>query len=773
MKKTWRWASVVRRAIGAALVTIAAGACSSGVDDRFAAESYDEYTEPLTDVVIGEPGKPVPDSAVAPGAEAAAAPATDAGPSSFPSGFGFWHFDDCSPNSHFLVDSSGAGANAQQALDAACVEGIAGLGVQFRKQKDVVQVPDEPQFSVDQRVAVAAWVHPTTVSGDQPIVIKRLNNKTAFSLGIHNGNIEMSVVLTTGKTFISRAPITPGVWSHVGGTYDGRFVFLFLNGEQVGQVASAGTLRNVFAPIRIGATTQTQHFDGIIDDVFLSTNPITKDEIIALSCIRRPSTIAVNPPTSGPVQAGTSFHYDVTATNNDVGSCGGSQYEMFFNFFDPNITTSVNPFFSQDVQPGQAFTFGADVRSTEDVDEGPHVLPFTVFKFGQTFESLSGQLTYEVAPPTGCFVRTKRELMITHTSVVDDPVRAAGGGAWSFGGLMSQVSPVVDENAPASQAGPMVEKLFQTWLTDQTVNGFRVPARPAIQQVLFDNWPRIHNGELGLSQAPLRLQAIVNRMDLRDLEKGSAGEARFVFAVNGPGGFFPQQFTVILEYNLPAKTEQDVRDWANLWHGLSSHPFPSEEYNAALEALTRRFTDRGSAPGQTNGSALLRLRTNEIALSFRWELREFVLSPETGFFAETTVKLTPDLGFNQTPTLARFVNQNAAAIVAEKHTVPEQFEGTPFLAGSVFNDLIVWSAPGIADGEARFRFSLNTCNGCHGPETNTSFLQINPRFLGSEATLSPFLTGTTVFDRTTGQVRTLNELARRKDAFTQFLCSTP
>ena len=58
--------------------------------------------------------------------------------------------------------------------------------------------------------------------------------------------------------------------------FDGTFVFLFINGQQFGQVFGAGTIRNVFAPLRIGATTQTQHFDGIIDEVFVSTQPITQ-----------------------------------------------------------------------------------------------------------------------------------------------------------------------------------------------------------------------------------------------------------------------------------------------------------------------------------------------------------------------------------------------------------------------------------------------------------------------------------------------------------------
>ncbi len=348
------------------------------------------------------------------------------------------------------------------------------------------------------------------------------------------------------------------------------------------------------------------------------------------------------------------------------------------------------------------------------------------------------------------------------------PAPSASLGVWTFGHLLRELAPT-PADAPA-----LVEKLFDHWLTDQSVNGFTVSARPAIQSVLLDIWPRTSDGALDLDHSPLRLQAIVNRTDLRNLSAGSAGEGRFVFAVNGPG--FPQQFTVILEYNLPATSAADAATWASLWHGLSSHPFPSEEYNAALEALTRRFSDHGSSPGSINGSALVNLRTNEIALSNigRWELREFNLSPTTGFFDEATVKETPDLGFNGSQVFADFVNQNATAIInevpgANNGTVPTQFEGSPFLGGSVFNDLVEWSGPGIANDDARFHASLNTCNGCHGPEANTSFLQITPRSPGSAATLSPFLTGTTVTD-SAGQTRTLNDLERRRTDFTGIVC---
>jgi hypothetical protein len=262
---------------------------------------------------------------------------------------------------------------------------------------------------------------------------------------------------------------------------------------------------------------------------------------------------------------------------------------------------------------------------------------------------------------------------------------------------------------------------------------------------------------------------------VRKLNQGKAGEGRFVFSVLDPSGFSPflPGFTLIVEYNLPATTDADVLTWANRWHDLGTHPFPSEEYNTALQAVTDLFAGANLVPGQPNGSALAQLRTNEIALSFQWELREFHLSPTTGFFQEAGDALTPDLSLNGTPTLADFVNQNEAAILNQLHTVPATFEGQPFQAGSSINPLIFWTAPGIKNNDARQLFSLNTCNGCHGPETGTGFLQIAPRFPGQVSQLSGFLTGITVSDPVSGVPRTFADLQARKQDLTQLVCTPP
>ncbi len=89
----------------------------------------------------------------------------------------------------------------------------------------------------------------------------------------------------------------------------------------------------------------------------------------------------------------------------------------------------------------------------------------------------------------------------------------------------------------------------------------------------------------------------------------------------------------------------------------------------------------------------------------------------------------------------------------------------------MFNNIDFWNAPGINNPEARHKFSLNTCNGCHGAETQTIFLQISPRAQGQVSQLSAFLTGETVSDPVNGQQRRLSELFRRRQLLEGVVCA--
>ena len=289
-----------------------------------------------------------------------------------------------------------------------------------------------------------------------------------------------------------------------------------------------------------------------------------------------------------------------------------------------------------------------------------------------------------------------------------------------------------------------------------------------MRQLVTRPWLDASGGpRLDLTRAPFRLLAIVNRMDLADLSRGSAGEGRFVFGVVGPNGE-PLEFTVILEFHLPATTQADVDAWADAWHALGALPSDTEAFNAALEAITHRFARRDAAPTRPNGSAINQVRTNELALGVPWEMREFTLN------ASGRLVQTPPALVNETPALAQFINANTTALLDGTHQVPPTFEGQPFLGGSVFlNFRPGWGAPPVVLPEARFRFSVNTCNGCHEAETATSFVHVAPREPGKVAGLSRFLTGGEVPDLMTHGTRTFDELSVRAESLRARLCREP
>jgi hypothetical protein len=293
---------------------------------------------------------------------------------------------------------------------------------------------------------------------------------------------------------------------------------------------------------------------------------------------------------------------------------------------------------------------------------------------------------------------------------------------------------------------------------------------------------------LKMSKAPFRLLAIVNRLDLRgnpafDPARG-AGELRFVFSVldldgqdnttkacNGMEHIqndrpavragVPRQLastevqaglnTVILEYRVPARDQAAVKAWAKRWYALNSKTPGTTDYRDALRDITRSVTKSGVSPERPNGSALLRIRTNETTNEQQWQLREFEINDEGHTPTATTIKLTPSramasgIGDN---VLAAYIRANLSAVLHETHTVPEVAFGRNVLGGETthpgfggfwaIGNLLINSTD---EKKARHLFSLNTCNGCHGAETMTHFAHVEPRLYKQASLLSAFLQG--------------------------------
>lgn len=377
----------------------------------------------------------------------------------------------------------------------------------------------------------------------------------------------------------------------------------------------------------------------------------------------------------------------------------------------------------------------------------------------------------------------QKEILITDVSVVDDPCRtswrgtdASGSacaanavGHWTFGYVMQQLAGNVQVNA-------FMEAWAKTYSTKQLVNGANdVLPRPKADLLTNSDWAT--NKMYSVYDAPFRLLAIVNRVDLESLSMtsgyGSAkslGEGRMVFGVLGSDGS-PLRAVVIFEYNLPSTSlYRTSSDWANAWHKLGS--LSGEAYRAQLQVITDEFlAPQGAAQGPNNGSSIAHVRSNEVAFTDdklqpnQWEMRSYTLqepgvvglppSPcrsNTCMLLPSTLDGTPYKTLNKMPILQDLAYKNSSAILSQSFAVPPRwvFKGNSIqiLSSSVqLNGMAneeVWSftpdnTQPVDYYKLRQSFAFSTCNGCHYNETGTFNLHIQERYPNQPASVSSFL----------------------------------
>ncbi|HEY6180086.1 MAG TPA: hypothetical protein VIX73_36845, partial [Kofleriaceae bacterium] len=120
---------------------------------------------------------PLPEPAAAPAVIALTQPATGL--------TGHWRFDDCSAARAELIDT-GADLNvAYRSSGVHCVDGVLGRAITVAARDALVEVPDQPSFTFEHGITVAAWFRPADVERTQTLFRKRDRSASVFALVLH------------------------------------------------------------------------------------------------------------------------------------------------------------------------------------------------------------------------------------------------------------------------------------------------------------------------------------------------------------------------------------------------------------------------------------------------------------------------------------------------------------------------------------------------------------------------------------------------------------
>src|SRR5206468_5436623 len=129
-------------------------------------------------------------------------------------------------------------------------------------------------------------------------------------------------------------------------------------------------------------------------------------------------------------------------------------------------------------------------------------------------------------------------------------------------------------------------------------------------------------------------------------------------------------FTVIFEYTIALAPGETLRDWAAAWRDLDVRfPAPgTSDYNAALDVVVGKGLARAT---------LRRVLTNEVAFGtadgLPWEMRQFVPAlTDAGAMRllEVAVSATPRLTLASSADLGKWIDENAAAVLAGDNPLP-------------------------------------------------------------------------------------------------------
>jgi hypothetical protein len=192
---------------------------------------------------------------------------------------GWWKLDETSGT--IAADSSGKGNNGT-VRGARWISGKIDGALQFDGVDDYVNCGNSASLNITGQVTLAAWVKTNDSGNSQynPYV-----SKSDHSYALQqkdNNNLEFCIY--DGYWYWVWYPVDSsfnGIWHHLAGTYDGRNLKLYIDGQLVATSDHAGSIASTAYSVEIGRNSELNDrlYSGVIDDVRIYNRVLSQTEI--------------------------------------------------------------------------------------------------------------------------------------------------------------------------------------------------------------------------------------------------------------------------------------------------------------------------------------------------------------------------------------------------------------------------------------------------------------------------------------------------------------
>jgi PKD repeat protein len=323
-----------------------------------------------------------------------------------------------------VADSSGNGNTGTISNATWTAAGRFGNALSFNGTNSWVTVPDSPSVSLTTGMTLEAWVKPTTTSGSRNVLMKEQTGGLSYGLYASSpdksGSSEQVQAHTTGGNYaINGSGNLPlNTWSFLAATFDGSWMRLYVNGQQVSKQKVSGSILEPGGALRIGGdSVWGEYFSGQIDNVRVYNGAISQAQM--RSDMSTPITSSSPVANAGPSESGNegapvAFAGSVTG--------GTAPYTYSWSFGDGGTTTGT-------LTPAHAYA-----------DNGTYTVTLTVTdSLGLSSQASTTAVVANVAPTAsagGPYSGTAGSPVAFSASATDpSPVDTAAGFtyAWNFG----------------------------------------------------------------------------------------------------------------------------------------------------------------------------------------------------------------------------------------------------------------------------------------------------------------------------------------------------
>ena len=200
---------------------------------------------------------------------------------------GAWRFNE--GKGDVVKDASENGSDGK--IDGAkWVDGKFGSkALRFDGKDDSVECGNDKSFDITDTITLAAWHKADVYNPDSFLIIKRNPDCSAGSYALGPGptsgpaKTRFRLRIKGGWRFAEvPSELSTGRWYHLAGTYNGKTLRIFLDGEEVGSTEFVGDIEsNPATGVYLGRECcgKQTYFDGIIDEPMIFNVALTEGDI--------------------------------------------------------------------------------------------------------------------------------------------------------------------------------------------------------------------------------------------------------------------------------------------------------------------------------------------------------------------------------------------------------------------------------------------------------------------------------------------------------------